>query len=605
LLIVPLALLCALTASDAREKKDRRDQCIALLEKMTPMHFLLAGLSADYSYECMQFLRGFDAADPDPAACHHMLETFFGRMRNLFHQAHILEEVPGGKLEDQTFTFLAIKNAREAPPITVGDRQFTLWPSHCKIAKADAKLAMESIQLCVDLMIERIKADISHSDVVLDLSVFRLQTLHAARKIGRYHDWETDCKVRLGRLFRMLNLDVSRGRVEFFQAAALLYESEDHQQLLSKSVDFDNRQAWRAVLSQTFQQRCCQEGVLHALPDLVQFYLALEIGTGQVERDLGLTSMVNKVLNSGPEHIETVSSYVEIIADGPKREEELYRRVVPTSATVETLSSWDDVVHRSVCSDRSVVLLPTPFSRALHSYWLEAHGRRFRSYKQRSDTGVLRGHKKGSEQSFVSSSAKGRSRLAQKEGVDNQLLGAARFTFLHQGRRPLETEALKRFHANTLRKQSNQQKLSQRRRQGLNPYPVGDVCKGRIFADHKTQRATEAPRDTQPTVLDVCLSPISTSNAHQLRVTRLPVMREDATSGVKVRRLVSAVQSAGVLVIDNTANLELLSCKSGTIIITMFVLFSSCRFQMYFDELVLVAQVPQRGDSTLAFHPNI
>ena len=59
-------MLLAAIAGDAREKRSRHERAEEALDSMTPDFLVTAGLTADYTAECIDFLRIFDQEDHDP-----------------------------------------------------------------------------------------------------------------------------------------------------------------------------------------------------------------------------------------------------------------------------------------------------------------------------------------------------------------------------------------------------------------------------------------------------------------------------------------------------------------------------------------------------------
>ena len=56
-----------------------------------------AAVTADYTSECLQFLRsGFDIEDPDPATVFHCVEKFDAHMKALFVEGYILSKPASG-----------------------------------------------------------------------------------------------------------------------------------------------------------------------------------------------------------------------------------------------------------------------------------------------------------------------------------------------------------------------------------------------------------------------------------------------------------------------------------------------------------------------------
>ena len=63
---------------------ETRDSAAAALEAITPDSIVVAGLTADYTAECLDFVRQFDRSNVDPATLARMRDAFKERMEALF-----------------------------------------------------------------------------------------------------------------------------------------------------------------------------------------------------------------------------------------------------------------------------------------------------------------------------------------------------------------------------------------------------------------------------------------------------------------------------------------------------------------------------------------
>ena len=59
-LILPIALLLAMTCSDVRNDPGTRAKCHHMLSELRPSLFVTIGMASDYMQECMAFLRHFE-----------------------------------------------------------------------------------------------------------------------------------------------------------------------------------------------------------------------------------------------------------------------------------------------------------------------------------------------------------------------------------------------------------------------------------------------------------------------------------------------------------------------------------------------------------------
>lgn len=64
------------------------------LQHMVAPELMRAALTADYTSECLQFLRSFDQDDPDPATVIEFVRNFEQRMTSLFVHGFIMSKLP-------------------------------------------------------------------------------------------------------------------------------------------------------------------------------------------------------------------------------------------------------------------------------------------------------------------------------------------------------------------------------------------------------------------------------------------------------------------------------------------------------------------------------
>jgi hypothetical protein len=139
------------------------------------------------------------------------------------------------------------------------------------------------------------------------------------------------------------------------------------------------------------------------LPLLIYFYCGLEIGTGDVERTLGMVKAVSNALG-GAAPIETVSLYAEIIADGPESEDHIFQRVVQDRGAAPCSNHVLERYLANAVQAAAPTFVMQEWGRLLAAAWLAKHGRRFHVYRRTADTGKTRGHVPGSEKAFISAS---------------------------------------------------------------------------------------------------------------------------------------------------------------------------------------------------------
>ena len=172
---------------------------------------------------------------------------------------------------------------------------------------------------------------------------------------------------------------------------------------------------------------------------LVSFYLSLDCGSCQLERDLGqLARLSHAHCGAAQSDCSDLGRSLEIMLDGPQMEAELFERRVAEAPSVQ--------LTHGICLPLSAPappkLLLTDTSRELCQMWVEFFGRRFHVYKTRADKGKAAGHRKGSEVSCVVGQKRTRDKLLSSGGVDNKLLGCSRTHFAVEKGRNVESHRL-------------------------------------------------------------------------------------------------------------------------------------------------------------------
>ena len=108
----------------------------------------------------------------------HLTEKFefTRRLKMLFSDGVIL--TPDGVAED-TYTNLAIRNAKQAGAIQFGDRLHTLWRP---LSRERAKALAQSVKNVADVVNDRIEAEMHSKDLDMAFSCFDLRLWHEAKE---------------------------------------------------------------------------------------------------------------------------------------------------------------------------------------------------------------------------------------------------------------------------------------------------------------------------------------------------------------------------------------------------------------------------------------
>ena len=364
LMLNALALLLAVVASDSRKDRPTRERAEKALESMTPESIVIAGLTADYTAECLDFVRAFDRTNVDPATIASVRDAFVERMQALFLQGFAALEPPEDAQGDRTMLQICMAQVADMPVFHYNDKRHCLWSSG---AAAQVKELMARMAAVVQPMIERVKAELGDDDIICQFVAFRLAEwskpdLRDARMLALRQAFKSLCKC--------VNQDPLRGHQEFAKvlpaaieafrvaraaarakrdAARVQRDAAQPCEADDDTSDVDNRVIWGQLLPADLMVGC------KVLPIVIRLYLAVPLGTPDVERGLGrLSSLLTD--HDGPLSADSAGALVEGALDGPDLEEELFTKQNTTSQFLFRF---------------------TDFSRDCQRLWIQLHGRRF------------------------------------------------------------------------------------------------------------------------------------------------------------------------------------------------------------------------------------
>ena len=279
MLLVPIAMLLASQAADDRKDAKTRRRCLEALARMTPEQTMLAGLSADFSTEILRFVRQHDVRNHDIACTTWEKSEFARRLRGLFLEGRIFTESTATSLfEEETFTQMAIRNAKSAEPIVFGDQVHTLWGP---LAREECQGVISSARTMVQHTLDRIESEMHPKDLDMAFACFDLKLWSKAKgqldngQVSVWQDFEASMKHKVRKLCKAFSLNANEGEQELVATVLTLLEDETG---VSESIaQNDNRPMWCKVLT---------DANLRVLPDLVCIYLCIIDGECGVERDL-------------------------------------------------------------------------------------------------------------------------------------------------------------------------------------------------------------------------------------------------------------------------------------------------------------------------------
>jgi hypothetical protein len=496
-MFLAIAMLLAYGTTDARVEGKQRQRARRRLEQM-PAQLLTAGLSASYSDEAIRFIRLFDTGDHDPALSYSQKATFLARMDVLFAKGRIWDAVG----EENGTTPLAIiwKQARDAKPIYY-DVDGKVLHLLRKPSAAEAQEVNDSLQAITESMSARVNVELPFDDVGMLFSAFDLARWYAARRdMARADSVKFDLLQEQARLmFRSWRLSGGSGVRELTGMAFKLCDIEEKH--LREGTPRDNRVAWSQVLQGGVGELNDQVDTL--LP-MLHIYLCVVDSTCGVERDLGALARVLQA-HKGPIDADgtTIAYCTEVLLDGPADEPML--GVQMTAGGV------------------ACTLVPTDFTRACASLWVQLHGRRFRRYKPGKRPGP-KGPRAGTMCEVKRKVKKGMDALvSQGAPADDTptMLGLPRSAFMRSGVNPASGKGLLgRFDALTTLKKNDQIKLAHARRAHRNPYtdiafnPRHTLRAGRVLRSSGVLGPPGAPAiEARPgrriSVLNCCRDPLA------------------------------------------------------------------------------------------------
>ena len=457
-LLIAVCMLLAAIAGDAREKRPRRERAEEALESMTPEFLVTAGLTADYTAECIDFLRIFDVEDHDPGRTRAQKVAFHQRMTKLFLKGWVLVPTPAEAPEGaSTLTGVVLSQVEDEPVFLYGNKTKRLW---YRGAKAEVSKVMERMHVVVDTMLERVDAELHDSDLLLSFSAFDFGEEYPEERRIRW--------IRM--LGRALRLPRDTLVAEFLRVLP-----PSRQDYATRKETDKQRPDGREIMARWLdpvQVGQCFPGVeFTALPLCIRFYVAVEDGTSNVERSLGrLEDVLEKHCGPLEDSGATAAHCLELNVDGPRTESEIAVRLDPRGP-----------------------LVLTDFGRECAQLWVQQHGRRFSCYQKRKEVNKRKGVQAGSDKAVVDGRRAAADALVQLAGGAStgaeltigacprnrvcQRPGHGRFS----GSR-FWNKTFGKFHDLTKKKNAAKLTTALHRRAGVNPFQLGQAQLGGIGA---------------------------------------------------------------------------------------------------------------------------
>jgi hypothetical protein len=364
--LVAVALMLSDIVTDTRLEASKRRRAKEALEAMTSRELLRTGVVGDYSEVCMEFIRWFDENDGDPSAEVPEMRAFQEKLRSLFVDSYILCRSAGTSGETaKTLTAIVVDQLESLTHLRFIDQSLPMWNG---ISFDDVAAVMAEMKSIVEDGTARLDVDFSADELRTALYAFHLGHWLQANRESTAQGTATAGLLRLRSLARRLceGIGLEYVSMDFklaVQSAA--HELRKLQQMLGDEVD--NRLAWAKAVAEAHGKTTDEAKAIANIRPAIDLFLAVNKGTGRVERDLGRLTKFLEGHKGGAEGDDSWPALcAELQADGPQREEEVFAKCPET---------------HTLCF--------TPFSRECAKLWVAFHGRRFGAQcKPRKDTGI-------------------------------------------------------------------------------------------------------------------------------------------------------------------------------------------------------------------------
>ena len=156
---------------------------------MTPDSILVAGLTADYTAECLDIVRQFDRSNVDPATVARKRDAFTHRMTVMFLQGIVAMEPPSDDAQERTMLQIAMAQVADMPVFHYSGKRHMLWSSG---AAADVKTSVAGMATVVPVAEARPQppASPASEDAAVFWSGWPLRTLTSSDEVPTPSDSE-------------------------------------------------------------------------------------------------------------------------------------------------------------------------------------------------------------------------------------------------------------------------------------------------------------------------------------------------------------------------------------------------------------------------------
>eukprot|EP00435_Cladocopium_sp_Y103_P067092 s259_g29.t1 len=329
---------CEHRSLEARNHAEVRQRAEKALQRMNGSDLMRTAITADFTSECLQWLRAhFDIDDPDAAVVWDSFQQFRARMTSLFVDGNILADaskLPGAEGSGKTACQMVFEEIKEPEPMLACSMLF----------KWDLDSAISWL-LVVLAMLGRLETDLCTDEFAVSLRAFDLA---AWADTNNHHELRS----HFGKLCKLLGkspVNIVPSLAGAAKALAPMVRAAKNQ-----GFDANNRVAWSWLLSSTWRSKHAGRAQWGSdCSFIVAFYVSVKLNTTTLERDLGKL-LQQLEAHSGPIDAtgSLIGSLLEVSLEGPLQEEDLFLPGQPQR--------------------------PTEFARLCSQLYLQHYGRRFK-----------------------------------------------------------------------------------------------------------------------------------------------------------------------------------------------------------------------------------
>lgn len=307
LMLLPVCTLLAFISSDERHAKEQRDRARAMMQNFTPKFCVALGVSADWGLVCQAFLRLFDKSDHDIALSRSQIRGFIETLEAMFLKGHVFMKasapgVPRQPLAtDAPLPPVCEKALRDdsVKPCFITERVEKQIRTQCVFragplpvlcwGRCDEAMSKElagRIGNVTKTVIGRLQAEFPDDTMRGWLSAFEVRLLRLAFGADPPTSVRRQVLRGISQIAGALNLDPQKAVFEYRDAASYIIAKTDKGQPLAVA---DARAVFGLLLDGDILAVICRKRAAPfvVLPLIVRFYISIEDGECEVERDLG------------------------------------------------------------------------------------------------------------------------------------------------------------------------------------------------------------------------------------------------------------------------------------------------------------------------------